>query len=70
MQHLKVSGAVRPLKWSFGVKWLSAGSSWNRLASARPAKASRASVTCRIATGHVYFQAHLHKIGPDTDQGP
>ena len=22
MQHLKVSGAVRPLKWSFGVKWL------------------------------------------------
>ena len=23
MQHLKVSGAVRPLKWSFGVKWLS-----------------------------------------------
>jgi len=23
MQHLKVSGAVRPLKWSLGVKWLS-----------------------------------------------
>jgi len=22
MQHLKVSGAVRPLKWSLGVKWL------------------------------------------------
>jgi len=23
MQHLEVSGAVRPLKWSLGVKWLS-----------------------------------------------
>ena len=23
MHHLKVSGAVRPLKWSLGVKWLS-----------------------------------------------
>ena len=22
MQHLKVSGAVRPLKWSLGVNWL------------------------------------------------
>jgi len=22
MQHLKVSGAVRPQKWSLGVKWL------------------------------------------------
>jgi len=22
MQRLKVSGAVRPLKWSLGVKWL------------------------------------------------
>ena len=22
MQHLKVSDAVRPLKWSLGVKWL------------------------------------------------
>ena len=22
MQHLKVSGAVRPLNWSLGVKWL------------------------------------------------
>jgi len=22
MQHLKVSGAVRLLKWSLGVKWL------------------------------------------------
>jgi len=22
MQHLKVKGAVRPLKWSLGVKWL------------------------------------------------
>ena len=22
MQHLKVSGAVWPLKWSLGVKWL------------------------------------------------
>ena len=22
MQHLKVSGAVRPLKWPLGVKWL------------------------------------------------
>jgi len=22
MQHLKVSGAVRPLKWTLGVKWL------------------------------------------------
>jgi len=22
MQHLGVSGAVRPLKWSLGVKWL------------------------------------------------
>ena len=22
MQHLEVSGAVRPLKWSLGVKWL------------------------------------------------
>jgi len=22
MQHLKVSGAVRPLKWSLGFKWL------------------------------------------------
>jgi len=22
VQHLKVSGAVRPLKWSLGVKWL------------------------------------------------
>jgi len=22
MQHLKVSGAIRPLKWSLGVKWL------------------------------------------------
>ena len=24
MQHLEVSGAVRPLKWSLGVKWLKA----------------------------------------------
>ena len=24
MQHLEVSGAVRPLKWSLGVKWLMA----------------------------------------------
>ena len=23
MQHLEVSGAVRPLKWSLGIKWLS-----------------------------------------------
>ena len=22
MQHLEVSGAVQPLKWSLGVKWL------------------------------------------------
>ena len=22
MQHLEVSGAVRPLKWTLGVKWL------------------------------------------------
>ena len=22
MQHMEVSGAVRPLKWSLGVKWL------------------------------------------------
>jgi len=22
MQHLEVSGAVRPLKWSLGIKWL------------------------------------------------
>ena len=22
MQHLEVSGALRPLKWSLGVKWL------------------------------------------------
>jgi len=22
MKHLEVSGAVRPLKWSLGVKWL------------------------------------------------
>jgi hypothetical protein len=22
MQHLEVSGAVRPLKWPLGVKWL------------------------------------------------
>ena len=22
MQHLEVSGAVRPLQWSLGVKWL------------------------------------------------
>jgi hypothetical protein len=22
MEHLKVSGAVRPLKWPLGVKWL------------------------------------------------
>jgi len=22
MQHLEVSGAVRPLKWSLGLKWL------------------------------------------------
>ena len=24
MQHLEVSGAVRPLKWPLGVKWLTA----------------------------------------------
>ena len=24
MQHLEVSGAVRPLKWPLGVKWLKA----------------------------------------------
>jgi len=22
MQHLEISGAVRPLKWSLGVKWI------------------------------------------------
>ena len=22
MQHMEVSGAVRPLKWSLGIKWL------------------------------------------------
>jgi len=26
MQHLEFSGAVRPLKWSLGVKWLKPGS--------------------------------------------
>ena len=26
MQHLEVSGAVRPLKWPLGVKWLKASS--------------------------------------------
>jgi len=25
MQHLEVSGAVRPLKWSLSVKWLIKG---------------------------------------------
>jgi hypothetical protein len=25
MQRLEVSGAVRPLKWPLGVKWLKAG---------------------------------------------
>jgi len=28
MQHLEVSGAARPLKWSLGVKWLIYGSTW------------------------------------------
>jgi hypothetical protein len=27
MQHLWVSGAVRPLKWPLGIKWLNAGPS-------------------------------------------
>ena len=31
MQHLKVSGAVRPLKWSLGVKWLRSQNSWRSL---------------------------------------
>jgi len=26
MQHLEVSGAVRPLKWPLGVKWLTTNS--------------------------------------------
>jgi len=26
MQHPKVNGAVRPLKWSLGVKWLNSES--------------------------------------------
>jgi len=26
MQHLKFSGAVRPLKWPLGFKWLSCSS--------------------------------------------
>ena len=29
MQHLKVSGAVRPLKWSLGVKWLNKYATWS-----------------------------------------
>ena len=33
MQHLEISGAVRPLKWSLGVKWLI---SWNPLDHPRP----------------------------------
>jgi len=28
MQHLQVSGAVRPLKWSLGVKWLTGFMQW------------------------------------------
>ena len=32
MQHLEVSGAVRPLKWSLGVKWLSGvGEMWVKI---------------------------------------
>ena len=29
MQHLEVSGAVRPLKWSLGVKWLRFFAAWH-----------------------------------------
>ena len=29
MQHLEVSGAVRPLKWPLGVKWLNAAAALN-----------------------------------------
>jgi len=28
MQHLEVSGAVRPLKWPLGVKWLRKSKIW------------------------------------------
>jgi len=28
MQHLEVSGALRPLKWSLGVKWLTMPRKW------------------------------------------
>jgi len=30
MQHLEVSGALRPLKWSLGVKWLILTLKWAR----------------------------------------
>jgi len=31
MQHLEVSGAVRPLKWSLGVKWLMSIYNWQQI---------------------------------------
>ena len=30
MQHLEVSGAVRPLKWPLGVKWLTVAAALER----------------------------------------
>jgi len=40
MQHLEVSGAVRPLKWSLGVKWL------NKSTAQRFYASSSLNVTC------------------------
>ena len=69
MQHLEVSCAVRPLKWSLGVKWLSA-TGWKALryitslvifGATRILTTSSCSVLLwSILTPHTHTHTHTH----------
>ena len=66
-QHRRRSEEQPPSRPQTSQRWQFMETS--RLAT-QPAKASRALAAFRLATGHVYLHAHLHKAGADTDQGP
>ena len=52
MQHLEVSGAVRPLKWSLGVKWL--------ILQACKKEAKRGSVHLCLKVVHIHASKVIH----------
>ena len=73
MQHLKVSGAVRPLKWSLGVKWLMSAPPSARLSAWFSAAATRQiSMKFDIVEFHEYpFVKGKGKVHPITGhEGP